>query len=256
VYPVRPRTEPPQSSSLTTTTCVGGSTDPGERTAESGCAAIGADVRRSVYEMNESLLVDLTACGEGPGTDDFLTGDAGAAGNPVVVVKVVVGGMVMLCGGEPDTSPSGETLLAGDGARELAMGLANPDVNPLTDAAPLTLALALMRPLTPIPCRRRDMTGGEPLEVPDPAEGSDLGEPANWGADERTVTLDGSSLSAVMAESSTEGTESSIASVAFARGMRCGFTAWVGEGTAREWVGMGSMSRSKIAELDEWLGVE
>jgi hypothetical protein len=182
--------------------------------------------------MNESLLVDLTACGDGlagPGTVGFLMGDAGAADGPAA----------------PDASPSGDTLRAGDGARELAIGLANPDVNPLTDAAPLTLALALMRPLTPIPCRRRDMAGGEPLEVPDP------GEHASWGADERTVTLEGSSLRAFIAESRTDGTEVSIASVVFVRGMRCGFTACVGEGAAIERVGMGSMSRSKIAELDE-----
>ena len=213
---------------------------------------------RSVYEMNESLLVDLIACGEwftGPGTDIFLTGDAGAADTPAVGAAVLVE-MVMLFVGEPDTSTGGEALRAGDGARELARGLANPDVKPLTDAAPLTLALALMRPVTPIPCRRRDMTGGEPLEVPDPTEGSDPGEHASWGADERTVTLDGSSLRAVTAESSTEGTESSIPSVAFARGMRCGFVVCVGEGAARERVGMGSMSRSKIAELDEWLKME
>jgi len=199
--------------------------------------------------MNESRLVDLTACGEwftGPGIDVFLTGDAGA---PVVGTCIAVE-MAMLLGGELDRSPSGEMLLAGDGARELAMGLANPDVNPLTDAAPLTLALALMRPLTPIPCRRRDMTGGE---LPDPAEGSDPGADACWGAEERTVTLEGSSLSALMAESSTEGTEVSIASVAFVRGMRCGFVACVGEGAAKERVGMGSMSRSNIAELEEWL---
>lgn len=202
--------------------------------------------------MNESRLVDLTACGEefaSPCIDVFLTGDAGA---PAVGICVAVV-MAMLFGEEADTSPSGEMLRAGEGARELAMGLANPDVNPLTDAAPLTLALALMRPLTPIPCRRRDMTGGEPPELPDPAEGSDPGEHAGKGADERTVTLNGSSLSAVIAESSTEGTEVSIASVAFERGMRWGFAACVGEGAARERVGMGSMSRSKIAELEEWL---
>ena len=235
--------------------CVGGSVDPGARTVESGWAAMGADVSRSVYEMNESRLVDLTACGEGvagPGTGVFLTGDAGAAGSPVVGAFVAVV-IVMLFGGEHDASPSGEALRAGEGARELAMGLAKPDVNPLTDAAPLTLALALTRPLTPIPCRRRDMTGGEPLEVPDPAEGSDPGEHASWGAEERTVTLNGSSLSALIAESSTEGTEVWMASVAFERGMRCGLTACVGEGAAIERVGMGSMSRSKIAELDEWL---
>lgn len=172
--------------------------------------------------MNESLFVDLTACGEwftGPGTDAFLTGDAGAAEG------FVKEEMAMVRVGEPDASPSGETLRAGDGARELAIGLANPDVNPLTDAAPLTLALALTRPPTPIPCRRRDMTGGEPLEVPDPGEESNPGEHTSWGADERTVTLHGSSLRAVMAESSTEGTEVSMPSVAFPRGMRCGFTA-------------------------------
>ncbi len=202
--------------------------------------------------MNESRLVDLTACAErfaGPGTDAFLTGDEGAGG--FVTVE-----MAIFRVGEPDASPSGEALRAGDGARELAIGLANPDVNPLTDAAPLTLALALMRPLTPIPCRRRDMTGGEPLEVPDPAEGRDPGEHTSWGADERTVTLDGSSLRAETAESRTEGTDVSIPSVAFTRGMRCGLVAWVGEGAARERVGTGSMSRSKIAELDEWLRME
>lgn len=206
--------------------------------------------------MNESRLVDLTACAKGfagPDTDAFLTGDEGAAGTPAAAVGFVTVEMAIFRVGEPDASPSGEALRAGDGARELAIGLANPDVNPLTDAAPLTLALALMRPVTPIPCRRRDMTGGEPLEVPDPAEGSDPGEHTSWGADERTVTLDGSSLRAVTAESRTEGTEVSIPSVAFTRGMRCGFTAWVGEGAAKERVGMGSMSRSKIAELDEWL---
>lgn len=212
-----------------------------------------------MYEINESRLVDLTACGEwfaGPVIDVFLTGDAGAAGTPVAAEGFVTVEMAIVRVGEPDASPSGETLRAGDGARELAIGLAKPDVNPLTDAAPLTLALALTSPLTPIPCRRRDMTGGEPLEVPDPAEGSDPGEHMSWGADERTVTLDGSSLRALMAESSTEGTEVSIASVAFTRGMRCGFTAWVGEGAVWERVGMGSMSRSKIAELDEWLRKE
>jgi hypothetical protein len=206
--------------------------------------------------MNESRLVDFTACGEGCAGSALLTGDAGAAGTPAAVGGVVTVEMVTFRVGEPEASPSGETLRAGDGARELAIGLANPDVKPLMDAAPLTLALALTRPLTPIPCRRRDMTGGEPLDVPDPAEGSDPGEHASWGAEERTVTLDGSSLRAVMAESSTEGTEVSMPSVAFARGMRCGFTAWVGEGTARERVGTGSISRSKIAELDEWLKME
>jgi len=206
--------------------------------------------------MNESLLVDLIACGEGfagPNTDVFLRGEAGAAaGTPTGAGAFATLEMPMLRVGEPEVSPSGEILRAGDGARELAIGLANPDVKPLTDAAPLTLALALIRPLTPIPWRRRDMAGGEPL-VADPAEGSDPGGHASWGADERTVTLDGSSLRAVMAESSTEGTEVSIPSVAFARGMRCGFTGCVGEGTAKDRVGIGSMSRSKIAELDEWL---
>lgn len=199
--------------------------------------------------MKESRLVDLTACGEGCAGPGILTGDAGA---PIAGIFAAVE-MAIFFDGEAETSPIGEMLRAGDGARELAMGLANPDVKPLTDAAPLTLALALTRPLTPIPCRRRDMTGGEPPELAEPGEGSDPGEDASWAADERTVTLNGSSLSALTAESRTEGTESSIASVAFARGMRCWFTACVGEGAASERVGMGSMSRSKIAELEEWL---
>jgi len=52
----------------------------------------------------------------------------------------------------------------------------------------------------------------------------------------------------VAAESKTEGTESSSCSVAFALGMRCGLEEFGGEGETR-----GSISRSNMAEEEEWL---
>ena len=63
----------------------------------------------------------------------------------------------------------GEALRAGLGALELFSGLAIPEWNPDAEAAPLTDALALTRPLIPIPWRSRDIVGGEglPAEVPD-----------------------------------------------------------------------------------------
>lgn len=70
------------------------------------------------------------------------------------------------------------------------------------------------------------MGGGDPPEVPEVVERADRGDPAG-GAEDSTVTLVGSSslrvLSADTAESSTEGTEVSNASVVFERGTRCGF---------------------------------
>ncbi|KAG8763481.1 hypothetical protein FRC15_007987 [Serendipita sp. 397] len=69
----------------------------------------------------------------------------------------------------------GDALRAGLGARELPMGLANPDPvwNPEMDPAlPLTEALALTKPLIPIPWSKSDIVGGEglPADVPDAIE--------------------------------------------------------------------------------------
>jgi hypothetical protein len=63
----------------------------------------------------------------------------------------------------------GEALRAGLGALELLSGLATPDAKPDVGAAPLTDALALTRPLMPIPCNNRDIVGGEglPADVPE-----------------------------------------------------------------------------------------
>ena len=52
----------------------------------------------------------------------------------------------------------------------------------------------------------------------------------------------------VAAESKTEGTESSSCSVVFALGMRCGLEEFGGEGGT-----IGSISRSNMAEEEEWL---
>ena len=64
----------------------------------------------------------------------------------------------------------GEALRAGLGDLELPNGLAKPEAKPFEPAAaPLTDALALTRPLIPMPCSRSDIVGGEglPPDVPE-----------------------------------------------------------------------------------------
>lgn len=141
---------------------------------------MGAELRRSVYEMKlrrldaRMLGLGMAAPGAGGGSEGRLMGedvktevslemdfgepvdDAAAAAAPGVSSEMVF-------------TAGGEALLAGLGARELLNGLATPEWNPEADAAPLTDALALTRPLMPIPCRRRDIVGGDglPPDVPD-----------------------------------------------------------------------------------------
>ena len=71
-------------SGSTTTRCVGGSCDPGLRTAPSDWEPMGAEVRRSVYEMKlrrfDARILGLGTVefdmGAGAGCEGLLTGDA------------------------------------------------------------------------------------------------------------------------------------------------------------------------------------
>lgn len=209
----------------TTTRCVGGSAVPGARTEDNGWEAIGALVSRSVYDIKDNRL-EAFMDGDGNGAPNAPAGGTGSEGR----FRGDEVGNVVVALGEPEpglaSAPGGDMLLAGLGALELARGLANPDAKPEAEATPLTLALALARPDIPIPCNSKDMTGGEPPEVPDEEPNDPIGTGcAKWdtGAGERTVKLvPGSSdaLSAETAESRTEGTATSSASVVFERGMR------------------------------------
>lgn len=139
-------------------------------------------MRRSVYEIKLRRL-DARILGlgilvppaEGGGSEGRLSGEDVVSfeidfGDPVAdAAASATAAAAPGVSSEMLFTTGGEALRAGLGALELLSGLATPDATPDAGAAPLTDALALTRPLIPIPCNRSDIVGGEglPADVPD-----------------------------------------------------------------------------------------
>jgi hypothetical protein len=116
-------------------------------------------------------------------------------------------------------------------------------------------ALCPAWPKAPEPRRRPRGLGLRLLKLPiglaNPLLLPPYGSPALAGVTTEILSPDSGSwrpVRMVAAESKTEGTESSSCSVAFALGMRCGLEEFGGEGETN-----GSISRSNMAEEEEWL---
>jgi len=104
---------------------------------------------------------------KGGGNDGRLSGED--FGDPVDAAASDAAAAATGASSEMLFTVGGDALRAGLGALELLSGLATPEAKPDVGAAPLMDALALTRPLIPIPCSRRDIVGGEvpPADVPD-----------------------------------------------------------------------------------------
>jgi hypothetical protein len=207
---------------------------------ESGTDDDGVELKRSVYEINESRFDG--ACGDGGGRELLVAtepdegtvagvGCTGAITSSSSVVGVgrnapgIAGPKLLACACM--TGRMG--CIGGRGAVTLGLGLGS-----LAERVAVGLGLRLLR---------RDVGLARPLR--DVAASSGLGI---VGA--ITATESSGDASTVAALSRTDGTAYSICSVAFPRGILCGLGGWWGFGGDGA---IGSISRSKIADEDECL---